>query len=56
MPVAGLDKPRVIAELRAETLKARNIYINDDQGWKRIVLSDKDDGSTTIILPMSRVG
>ena len=44
MPVAGLDKLRVIAELRWETLKARNIYINDDQGRKRIALSGKDDG------------
>ena len=49
MPVPGVDKPREIAELRAETLKVRNIYINDDQGRKRIALSAKDDGSATII-------
>ena len=30
-------------------MEVRNIYINDDQGRKRIVLSGKDDGSTTII-------
>ena len=49
MPVPGVDRPREIAELRVETLKVRNIYINDGQGRKRIALSAKDDGSATLI-------
>ena len=43
MPVPGVDKPREIAELRTETLKVRNLYINDDQGRKRIALSASVD-------------
>ncbi len=49
MPVPGLDEPREIAELRVTTLKARNLYVKDDQGRKRIVFSAKDDGSATLI-------
>ncbi|NQW16604.1 MAG: hypothetical protein HQ478_03865 [Chloroflexi bacterium] len=49
MPVHGVDKPREIAELRAETLKARNVFVMDNRGRKRIAVSAKDDGSTSII-------